>query len=189
MSAAPLGSAMIDDMERRAFLAGALLALPSVAGARGGQVGGVVRVPAGEDRSGAPKGLGISTIDIKITTADAGGALLVIENTNRAKGGPARHLHTAQDEVFYVLEGEYVIEVGSERYALGRGDTLLAPRQVPHAWAYVGAGTGRLLISFTPAEHMEAFFREVAKTNAMPPRDPAIWKAHGMELVGPPLEV
>jgi hypothetical protein len=34
---------------------------------------------------------------------------------------------------------------------------------------------------------MEAFFREVTKANAMPPQDPALWQAHGMELLGPPL--
>jgi hypothetical protein len=45
------------------------------------------------------------------------------------------------------------------------------------------------LIVFTPAGKMEAFFREVTKANAMPPQDPALWRAHGMELVGPPLPV
>jgi hypothetical protein len=36
---------------------------------------------------------------------------------------------------------------------------------------------------------MEAFFREVTKANAMPPQDPKLWQAHGMELLGPPLAV
>jgi len=30
---------------------------------------------------------------------------------------------------------------------------------------------------------------EVTKANAMPPQDPELWRAHGMELVGPPLQV
>lgn len=149
----------------------------------------VVRVPAGQDRFGDRKGLGISTIDVKVSTDDSAGATLVVENTNRAKGGPPRHLHVEQEELFYVLEGEYAIEVGQERFTLKTGDTLLAPRQVPHVWAYVGGSVGRLLIAFTPAGRMEAFFREVAKANAMPPQDPALWRAHGMELVGPPLSV
>lgn len=58
-----------------------------------------------------------------------------------------------------------------------------------YLWAYVGAGTGRLLISFTPAGLMEAFFREISKTNAMPSQDSAVWNAHGMELLGPPLSL
>ena len=44
-----------------------------------------------------------------------------------------------------------------------------------------------MLITFTPPGAMEAFFLEVTKANAMPPQDPALWRAHGMELLGPPL--
>jgi hypothetical protein len=36
---------------------------------------------------------------------------------------------------------------------------------------------------------MEAFFRVVTAADAMPPRDPDLWRAHGMELLGPPLAV
>ena len=36
---------------------------------------------------------------------------------------------------------------------------------------------------------MEAFFREVTKAGAMPPQDSGLRRAHGMELVGPPLAV
>jgi quercetin 2,3-dioxygenase len=69
------------------------------------------------------------------------------------------------------------------------GDSLLAPRCVPHVWASVGETRGRILITFMPAGKMEAFFRAVTKANAMPPQDPELWRAHGMELVGPPLAV
>ena len=69
------------------------------------------------------------------------------------------------------------------------GDSLLAPRQVPHVWAYVGDTIGRMLIAFMPAGKMEAFFREVTKVNAMPPQNPELWQAHGMALMGPPLPV
>lgn len=143
-------------------------------------------VGAGEDRLGEHRGLGISTIAFKVIPQDSNG-LLVLENTFRAKGGPARHLHYDQDEWFYCVEGEFVIEVGSERLQLKPGDSLLAPRKVPHVWAYAGEAQGRMLVAFMPAGKMEAFFREVTKANAMPPQDPALWRAHGMELLGPPL--
>jgi mannose-6-phosphate isomerase-like protein (cupin superfamily) len=147
-----------------------------------------LRVTAGEDRYSEHRGLGVSHIDFKIASQDSS-AIFVLENTFHAKGGPARHLHHEQDEWFYAVEGEFVIEVGQERFTLGPGDSLLAPRKVPHVWAYVGNAVGRMLIVFTPAGKMEAFFREVTKANAMPPQDPALWRAHGMELLGPPLHV
>lgn len=145
-------------------------------------------VAAGQDRFGEHRGLGISNIDFKVTPQDSGG-VLIIENTFHAKGGPARHLHYDQDEWFYAAEGEFLVEVGDQRYPLHPGDSLLAPRRVAHVWAYVGDARGRMLITFLPAGHMEAFFREVTKANAMPPLDPALWRDHGMELLGPPLAV
>lgn len=159
---------------------------------------GAFRVAAHEDRFGEFRGLGISSIQFKVTPQDSGG-LLILENSFRAGGGPARHLHYDQEEWFYVVEGEFAFEVGDERLVLRPGDSLLAPRKVPHVWAYTGAGThgnsasgdtrGRILVAFMPAGKMEAFFREVTKANAMPPQDPELWRAHGMELLGPPLQV
>lgn len=150
--------------------------------------GALLRVSAGADRFGEQRSLGISAIDFKLTPQDSQG-VLVIENTFHARGGPARHLHYEQDEWFYILEGDFSFEVGAERYTLRPGDSLLAPRQVPHVWAYVGDARGRILVTFLPAGAMEAFFREVTKANAMPPQDPALWHAHGMQLLGPPLSV
>ncbi len=147
-----------------------------------------LRVAAGEDRYGEHRGLGISSIAFKVVPKDSSG-LLILENTFHAKGGPARHLHVDQDEWFYAVEGTFIIEVGQERTTLHPGDSLLAPRKVPHVWAFVGSHQGRILVAFDPAGTMEAFFREVTKANAMPPQDPALWRAHGMELLGPPLSL
>ena len=72
---------------------------------------------------------------------------------------------------------------------LGTCTTNLGPRKVPPVRAHAGEACGRILIAFMPAGKMEAFFREVTKANAMPPLDPALWRAHGMELLGPPLQV
>jgi quercetin 2,3-dioxygenase len=147
-----------------------------------------VHVAAGEDRFSEHRSLGVSTIAFKVVPNDSVD-MLILENTFHAKGGPARHLHYEQDEWFFVAEGEFVIEVGEKQWRMGSGDSLLAPRRVPHVWAHVGGGCGRLLIVFQPAGLMEAFFREVTKANAMPLPNPALWRAHGMELLGPPLAV
>jgi mannose-6-phosphate isomerase-like protein (cupin superfamily) len=148
----------------------------------------ILRIKAGEDRFGEQRGLGVSFINFKVVPPDSSG-LLILENVFHAKGGPARHLHYDQDEWFYAVEGDFILEVGQEKFQLQPGDSVLAPRRVPHVWAYVGNARGRILIAFMPAGKMEAFFREVTKANAMPPQDPALWRAHGMELLGPPLAV
>ena len=145
-------------------------------------------VSAGKDKFGEHRGLGISTINFKVTSQRKDG-ILIIENTFREKGGPARHLHYNQDEWFYIVEGEFLFEVGQDKFRLTPGDSLPAPRRIPHVWAYIGGGSGNVLIAFMPAGKMKSFFHEVTKANAMPPQDPDLWRAHEMELLGPPLAV
>lgn len=145
-------------------------------------------VKSGEDCFGEYRGLGVSVINFKVVSPDSNG-LLVLENVFHAKGGPARHLHYLQDEWFYAVEGRFIVDIGPDRFTLEPGDSIVAPRKIPHVWAHVGDGRGRMLIAFSPAGQMEAFFREVTKANTMPPQDPALWQAHGMELLGPPLKV
>ena len=145
-------------------------------------------VATSEDQFGEHRGLGLSIITFKVTPKDSNG-IFIIENTFHEKGGPAKHLHYNQDEWFYAVEGEFLLEVGQEQFRLQPGDSVLAPRKIPHVWAYTGSNRGRMLIAFMPAGKMESFFREVTQANAMPPQDPELWRSHGMELLGPPLKV
>jgi quercetin dioxygenase-like cupin family protein len=132
--------------------------------------------------------LGISTIEFKLSSHDEDG-VLILENIFHAKGGPAKHLHYSQDEWFYCLEGKFRFEIGSESFLLNSGDSLLGPKMIPHVWAFIGEGIGRILVMFKPAGKMENFFREVTKTNAMPIQDPELWQKHGMKLLGPPISL
>ena len=141
------------------------------------------------DRLDEHLGNPISDFFFKVSTEDSHGGLLVLEMTLHAKGGPGRHFHYDQDEWFYIVEGEYVFEVGQERIRLKPGDSVFGPRKVPHVWTFVGDQLGRILFVFTPACQIEAFFREIGKANALPPLDPALFRAYGMELVGPPLAI
>ena len=145
-------------------------------------------IRAGEDINGELRPLGISRIDFKMIP-DPDNSILIIENTFHAKGGPAKHLHYDQDEYFYAIEGEFQFEIGEARFELHPGDSIIGPRKVPHVWAFSGGSYGKILIVFSPAGLMEKFFSEVSKANAMPPLDPALWRDHGMELLGPPLKI
>ena len=150
-------------------------------------------VPAGGDRFRSQRDIHYTrtVIDIKASTRDTDGGLSVAEITTLEKGGPVRHVHHEQDEWWYVVEDEYVIEVGEERYELGPGDSLLAARKVAHVWAHVGEGTGRLIGALQPAGQIEAFFDELAKLGSSPEREDLsrAFSSHGMELVGPPLSI
>jgi mannose-6-phosphate isomerase-like protein (cupin superfamily) len=150
-------------------------------------------VPAGGDRFRRQRDIHYTktVIDIKVSTLDTDGGLSIAEITSFDKGGPVRHLHHEQEEWWYVVEGEYVIEVGQERYELGPGDSLLAPRKVAHVWAHVGEGIGRLIAALQPAGEIEAFFDELATLGSNPEREVLrrVFSSHGLELTGPPLPI
>jgi mannose-6-phosphate isomerase-like protein (cupin superfamily) len=110
------------------------------------------KVDAGKDRFDKP----ISLFEgdrfyTKVATQDTDGDLYVYESTRQKKGGPALHFHYEQDEFWYVLKGEFMIKVGDEIYQAKEGDSVFGPRMVPHAFAKVGDGEAKLLMTFQPA--------------------------------------
>jgi len=146
-------------------------------------------VPSRADRTGHPHkaARANSHLDFKVLTRDTDGRVFIMENRDMIRGGPPRHVHHEQEEWFLFLEGDEVImEIGEQKIRLKPGDSVLAPRNVPHVWAYIGDQPGRMLFVFTPAAKIEGFFEEASKPDAKV-MDSQRFEAHGMKLVGPPL--
>jgi mannose-6-phosphate isomerase-like protein (cupin superfamily) len=107
---------------------------------------------------------GDATILVRASGQSTGGALSLFEELPPMIDTP-RHLHANEDELFYVLEGEHVIEVGDEEHRVGPGAAVFAPRGVPHAQRRVVPGEGRLLIMTVPGG-FDGFFRDLAAADA-----------------------
>jgi mannose-6-phosphate isomerase-like protein (cupin superfamily) len=119
-------------------------------------------VPAGADRTGHLHSLGFSSLAFKVIPFDTAGNLLVIEHSNLMPDtGPALHMHLSQEEWFYVMEGEVRFQVGERRIRLGPGESILAPRRIPHTFSASGS-PAHMLIAFTPADKMEQYFIDAA---------------------------
>jgi quercetin dioxygenase-like cupin family protein len=153
-----------------------------------------VKVAAGEGRFGRalklPDG---GLLFIKVATQDSGGAFFLTEQPSGQKGGPPKHFHLEEDEWFYCLAGEYIVEVGTQRYELKPGDSILGPRRVPHAFAFVGNTPGRLMVAFTPAGRLEQFFRDLDARgqyfgSGTDEEKEAARQRYGIVNVGPPLK-
>ena len=151
-------------MKRTNFLrtclsAGAALTLPVrlLAGTvRRFRVGKGFKVDAGKDRS--DKALSLlegDTFMTKVATRDTDGDIYVFESIRVKEGGPSHHVHFEQDEWWYVLAGQFLIKVSDEMHEARAGDSVFAPRNVPHSFAKVGEGEARLLMFFQPAGQME----------------------------------
>jgi quercetin dioxygenase-like cupin family protein len=176
---------------RRSFVKTAAAAVPAAAlpeffaqAAASAQSPSLHVVGNGEDRFGESRSMGFSRLLFKVGTADTHGNLFVIENANlRAGDGPPLHLHFNQEELFYVLDGKIVLQVGEQRIELGSGESILAPRGIPHTWSAMVEGS-RLLGSFTPAGKMEQFFRDVVGHPALQ-SDAEFVSRYEMRLIGP----
>jgi mannose-6-phosphate isomerase-like protein (cupin superfamily) len=127
----------------------------------------------------------------KVSTSDSDGDIYVYESSRAKEGGPAHHYHFSQDEWWYVLEGEFLIKIGDDTYHAKKGDSVFGPRMIPHSFAKIGEGDGRLLQFFQPAGKMEEFFTQVsqgATKNMTEEEQDKFREAHGFKRVGPAIK-
>jgi len=83
--------------------------------------------------------------------ADTSGAYCLLDVSLAPGIGVPRHTHTREDETYYVLSGELKVEVGDQSFLLRPGDTLFAPRNIPHQLKNTGETENRYLLVFSPA--------------------------------------
>src|SRR5215208_2275896 len=91
------------------------------------------------------------TMTLKATAESTGGGLLLLENLTAPGGGPPRHIHTREDEFWYVLDGTFEIRVGDEVHALGPGGFAYAPRGSTYSLGRTEMSASRVLVSIKPA--------------------------------------
>jgi quercetin dioxygenase-like cupin family protein len=83
--------------------------------------------------------------------ADTGGAYTLIEASLAPGIGVPRHTHTREDESYLVLSGELEVIVGEELFVLKPGDTLMAPRDIPHQLRNSGTLENHYVLMFSPS--------------------------------------
>lgn len=121
-------------------------------------------------RAGDVSPLAVLGVDhsVLIGAADTGGAAALIEVALPAGAGIPRHVHTREDEIFRVLEGEVEFELGPQRVLAPAGTTLFGPRNVPHSYRAAHDRPARFLVGVTPAG-IERMFVELSNLPPGPP--------------------
>jgi mannose-6-phosphate isomerase-like protein (cupin superfamily) len=130
------------------------------------------------------------SITVKADTRSTNGSLTILELLVAPKSGPALHAHLREDEVWYVLEGDFRFKAGDAMLRASTGGMAFGPRGVPHNFQNIGDAPGRLLIITSPSG-VERFFEQFA---ALPGAEDteklvAVGHANWIEFVGPPLGV
>lgn len=182
-------------MQRRKFIATTAVAIPAITFGQNTSLAekrtdkGFV-VKANESRFGESTLLfgSQNQNDIKVSAKDTDSKLTVFEYTGNTQGGPPLHIHLKQDEIFFIVEGEYTFKVGEEIHELKKGDTIFLPRKVPHTFTQTSE-KGKMYFMLQPSGKMEDYFRKIATLKGQPtPAEGAkIFADHEMVIVGPPL--
>jgi quercetin dioxygenase-like cupin family protein len=123
----------------------------------------------------------------------------VVEHLARYGDSPPLHVHRTEDEVFHLLEGQLRLKVAEEERLLSSGQTLLAPKGIPHTYRVLSPDGARWLTvtSHRDFENFLVAMGRPAQTPGLPPagkptlEDVAqlteVARAHGIDIVGPPL--
>jgi len=96
-------------------------------------------------------------------------------------GGPPPHVHSREEEWFYVLDGEMTFQIGTERRTVGAGTFAHMPIGTPHSFKNESGRTARMLITVVPAGLEQMFFEvgqpvEPGATSTGPPSHEEIEK-------------
>ena len=133
---------------------------------------------------------------VKIGAKDTGGEYGLLELVVPAGVGSPWHVHSNEDEWFYVLDGELTIWVAGQTVVAPAGSFVFGPRDVPHTFI-VSSDEARFLL-VTQAAGFEGFIRtlgspapvaEIPPAPATPPDIAPVLRAaadHGIEILGPP---
>jgi mannose-6-phosphate isomerase-like protein (cupin superfamily) len=87
---------------------------------------------------------------------DTNGAFCLVEATLVSGNEPPPHVHSREDELFYVLEGEFDVYVGADAFKVAVGACIFLPKGTPHAFV-IRSPRLRLLTLFTPGGLEDAF--------------------------------
>jgi|SRR5690606_1225556 len=167
-------------MKRRNFLSTAFLSIPAISFAGNGLLNKIASVTnpvkgffirANESRfGGEQKTMTDDLLRCVISNNDSNGQLLLgttMPDAIKFKGGPPLHIHQHQDEIFFVVSGEFLIQLDKEIHMAKTGDAVFIPRGTPHTFANtIENNPGSLISIHVPGSNeMEAYFKTIASGN------------------------
>ena len=95
--------------------------------------------------------------------AETAGRYTVVEQVTPVGWGPPRHVHSREDEIFYVLEGTYEVHCGDVRRVVSPGASAV----LPHGFRNAGSVPARLISVITPSG-LEDYFIAISKFESQP---------------------
>jgi quercetin dioxygenase-like cupin family protein len=132
--------------------------------------------------------------------AETGGAFDLSLVTQPAGTATPLHVHAAEAEAFYLLDGTMTYRAGEQTHNLSQGSFIYLPSGVPHAFRVTGTSPVRFLAIAAPGGLMDLYDEagQPAGKHALPEPDGAQLQTdiarwleaaprYGIQVIGPPL--
>lgn len=110
--------------------------------------------------------MGDHSAQVLLGKEQTGGQFSLFDILADYEGGVPPHIHSREDETFYILEGQFSFVAGGQLLLAGPGDTVFAPRNIAHTWKCISPAGGRAILVVTPGG-FENFLSEIQ--GFMPP--------------------
>lgn len=96
-----------------------------------------------------------------LADADATEGALTVNRSLLREGSPGAppHFHTRATETFFVIDGTLRVLAGEKIVTLNRGDLLVIPPHLPHAFAPAPGAAADILVTFTPGLQRFDYYR------------------------------
>jgi quercetin dioxygenase-like cupin family protein len=117
------------------------------------------KIPSSEGKLVLMGGVGVK---FKISGDQTGNAFSIVEHPVEPRTLVPPHVHHDTDEYSYVVEGQFGARIGDEIFLADKGDYILKPREIPHAFWNPTDKPARLVEIISPAG-FEKFFAEAAE--------------------------
>jgi len=105
--------------------------------------------------------LGVKIVG-KILSTQTNNKYSVIISETPPNQGPPLHVHKNEDELFYILKGNYLFHFGNKKIKAKQGDFIKLPRGIPHRFVNTDTAVGITMNTITPGG-FENFFNEISK--------------------------
>jgi len=98
--------------------------------------------------------------------ADNNGEFDFVISRIRRGTEPPPHVHSREDEFFYVFSGEMSVYVDGEVFTVTAGECMFLPRRKPHAWVITSEAI-HIITLITPGGFNEALIKMSAPAERM----------------------
>ncbi len=138
-------------------------------------------------------------VNVRVSWDAGEGRVSLVEHYMPYGMSPPLHIHRIEDEVFHILEGVMRIRIGDVETVACAGQTVMAPKGVPHSF-WVESAEGARCLTITSGGDLERMIREngrPANSASLPSdseREPAMsrelaqsYARNGIDIVGTPI--